>query len=377
MKFSTNKVNLLNALEVSGKGLGKGNSTILNSLLLEIEDGKVTVTGGDTECSISSNFITMDYEVGSAILDPAIIEWVKKLDKDSSTIAVELSSDKKSIIVKSGKSSSTMSVIDGQYPKFDTDIDKKEIKINLVSSEFKMALQETIYAIAQDETRPILTGSLFDLQDSFLTIVSLDGFRMSTKRIATDAETTYRNKSVIPKKIVDKLLKLLKNDESNVELTIGKNNIVFKIDDNTIIKARLLEGEYIPYEKLLATEDLTQVKFKREALRSAISRASLMGETKEKSSVNLVKFELLPNKIIISSATSSRRACEEIEPLEHSGNPELTIAFNSKYWLDILNSMENENILVHFSSAEKPIIIEKVDDIGFIGLVLPVRLAAK
>lgn len=376
MRFSTSKEVLLNALEVAGKGLGKSSNPIINSLLIEVNEGKVTITGGDGECSISSDFITMDYSKGDTIIDPTVIEWVKKLNKGS-TVAVDLSEDKKNIIVKSGKSSSTMSVIDGTYPKFvTTSSDKKEetTKINLVSSEFRMALQETIYAIAQDETRPVLTGSLFDFQNSFLTIVSLDGFRMSTKKIATDAETSYLNKSVLPKKIIDKLLKLLRNDESNIELTVEKNHIIFKIYDNTIVKTRLLEGQYILYEKLLVIDDLIQVKFNREVLRSAISRASLMGETKEKFSVNLVKFELTPSKTIISSATSSRKGFEEIEPLDYSGNPELTIAFNSKYWLDILNSMENEEILVHFSSAEKPIIINKVDDIGFTGLVLPVRL---
>jgi DNA polymerase III subunit beta len=230
----------------------------------------------------------------------------------------------------------------------------------------KNMIKETIFAAAQDETRPILMGILFEIKDEKLNLVALDGYRLALR--SENLRNTNDINAVIPAKTLNEVSKILEDGENNVNITFTPNHILFNLDKTKII-SRLLEGEFIKYNSIIPEEFNTKVIAKREELLECIERASLMAKD---SNTNLVKLNIEKENMIITSNSQLGMVKEETNIILQ-GQP-LQIAFNSKYLMDVLKIMEEEEVLLQFSSNVSPCIIKNTKNDNCTYLVLPVRL---
>ena len=212
-------------------------------------------------------------------------------------------------------------------PKLDI---AKELKVS--QSILKNMIKSTSFAIAQDETRPILQGILFEVKEKKLNLVALDGYRMAIK-------TEYLD-----------------------------NHILFDLGETKII-SRLLEGKYVNYLSLLPQEHKLLINVNRQELQNGIERASLMA--KEGNS-NLVKLEMNEESIIITSNSQLGKVREEVTA-NMQGDP-IQIAFNSRYIIDVLKNMEDDNVQIEMTSSVSPCVIKGKEAESYKYLVLPVRL---
>ena len=174
---------------------------------------------------------------------------------------------------------------------------------------------------------------------------------------------------VIPTKNLNELIKLMTEDEANVEMHIFANKVVFKFNQ-IIMMTRLISGTYPDTSKLIPeTYELT-LKVKYEDLYSAIDRASLLTNESDK---NTIKFETTNNIALISSNIPEIGNVEEKITVEKNNESEIKIAFNSKFMIDAVKSLESEEIELMFNGEIKPIILKNTESDDLIQLILPIR----
>ena len=227
-------------------------------------------------------------------------------------------------------------------------------------------IKSTSFSVAQDETRPILQGVLFEIKDKSLNLVALDGYRLAVKSEYLDSE--FDIDVVIPGKTLNEVSKILEDVDNLVNITFTKNQILFNLEHTKII-SRLLEGKFVNYASLLPQEHKLLVYVNRQDLQNGIERASLM--SKEGNS-NLIKLKIEDDVLVITSNSQLGKVREEVE-INMQGE-ELEIAFNSRYLLDVLKNMEEEVIRLEMTSSITPCVIKAKDNDSYKYLILPVRL---
>ncbi len=366
MKFICEKSILQEAISNVQKAItGKSTMPVLTRNTYNCKNKEVTLIGSDIDLSIEAKITADVIEDGTVVLDSKLFgEIIRKLPNS----AIEITSaENNSIKIVCQKSYATIVHMNGDdYPNLPNIIENMIFSIS--QRVLKNMMKGTIFAVAQDETRPILTGVLFEIKDKKLNLVALDGYRVAfrSERVDNDSSIT----AVIPGKTLSEVSKILEETDENVNITFTPNHILFNIGKTKVI-SRLLEGEFIKYSSIIPEEYNLKITAKRSELLSCIERASLMAK---EGNTNLVKFNIEEDNMIITSNSQLGKAREEINIILQ-GEP-LQIAFNSKYLIELLKIMEEEEIIMEFSSGVNPCVVKNKEKDNCTYMVLPVRIRA-
>lgn len=364
MIFTCNKQDLQDAILIAQKAItGKSTLPILEGILIKAQGDTLTLIGSDKDISIETKLAADIKQPGDIVIDSKIFgEIIRKLPNDRVTIETL---DNNTVQITCLKSVFNIVHMDAdQFPELPM-INENQI-FSIPQSTLKNMIKGTSFAITQDESRPILQGILFEVNDGLLNLVALDGYRLAVRTEQLDTNNSIN--AVIPGKTLIEVAKILEDSDENVNITFTTNHILFSLE-NTKVISRLLEGEYIKYNSLLPQEYKLLVNVKRQDLQNGIERASLMSND---SNSNLIKLNIEPDTIIITSNSQLGKVREEVA-IDLQGEP-LQIAFNSRYILDILKNMEAEEIVMEFTSSVSPCILKDKESDNCKYLVLPVRL---
>ena len=359
-----NKQKLQDGISICQKAItGKSTMPILEGLYIEASENIVTIIGSDKDVSIETKFEADVTEPGKLVVDAKIFgEIIRKLPNDK--IKIETVSEE-AIRITCQKS-----VFDLLHMNAEDFPSLPKINENMIFSInqgiLKNMIKGTSFAIAQDETRPILQGILFEIKDSKLNLVALDGYRLAIRTENIDTNNTIN--AVIPGKTLNEVAKILEDSEEIVNITFTPNHILFNMGDTKVI-SRLLEGEFIKYDALLPKEHKLQIEVDKQTLQNGIERASLMA--KEGNS-NLVKLEMNEESIIITSNSQLGKVREELT-INLQGEP-IQIAFNSRYLLDVLKNVDDDEVKLEMTSSVSACVIKCKNTDNSKYLVLPVRL---
>lgn len=365
MIFVCDKSKIQEAITIAQKAItGKSTMPILEGLYIEAKNNVVTLIGSDKDVSIETKLDADVIEPGKLVVDAKIFgEIIRKLPNDQIKIST-MENDIIQIICQK-------SVFDLLHMSADEFPSLPKINENMIFSIpqglLKNMIKGTSFAIAQDETRPILQGILFEVRDSKLNLVALDGYRLALRSEFIDINNTIN--AVIPGKTLTEVAKILEDSNEIVNITFTPNHILFNMKETKVI-SRLLEGEFIKYDALLPKEHKLLITVDKQSLQNGIERASLMA--KEGNS-NLVKFDIKDDNIVITSNSQLGKVREEV-CIELQGEG-IQIAFNSKYLLDVLKNMEEDKIEIRLTSSVSPCIIKNKNSSASEYLVLPVRIA--
>lgn len=349
---------------------------ILTGLKLVLTEAGLMLTGSDADISIEA-FISADdekneLEVGStgSIVLPARFfgEIVKKLPEDTLTLEVK---DNFQTELRSGPAAFTINGLDANnYPNLPViDTDKQVV---LDAAVLKQLIAQTVIAVSNQESRPILTGIHLVLENQELLAVATDSHRLSQRKIQLDIDADIHYDVIIPGKSLVELSRTLGDDVENVEMRIAENQVLF-VAGTTSFYSRLLEGNYPETSRLIPTSSSTQVEFNAPQLLSAIERASLLSH---ESHNNVVKLALDPatNKVTIYGNSPDVGNVEESLNGQNLSGEELEISFNPDYMKDALRSFGQTEIRVAFTSALRPFTLVPTEDADhFIQLITPVR----
>ena len=366
MIFTCEKQKILEGISIVQKAItGKSTNPILEGIYLKTNElnSSITLIGSDMDVSIQTTVDANITESGSIVIDAKIFgEIIRKLP--NATIKIETIENQ---IIRITCEKSVFDVVymnANEFPEL-PEINE-ELKISVNQNILKNMIKGTSFAIAQDETRPILQGILFEVKNKNLNLVALDGYRLAIKSEFLDSDIEIE--VVIPGKTLNEVSKILEDIDDIVDITFTNNHILFNLEKTKII-SRLLEGKFINYNSLLPQEHKLSLIVNRQELQNAIERASLMAKD---GNTNLIKLDIQQDNLIISSNSQLGKVREEIS-IKLQGD-EIQIAFNSRYLLDVLKNMEEDEVVMKMTSSISPCVIEEVNNENAKYLVLPVRL---
>ncbi len=367
MKFFCNSRALLYGISIVQKAVSsKSTLPILKGIYIKAFDQNLRLITTDMELGIDHIMDANVIEKGSVVVDARLFgEIIRRLPDSEVEISLK---DNSELLIRCGPIKfNILSYNPSEFPELPK---IKEEQVYEISQKlFKDMIRQTIFATAEDETRPILTGALIEIEKNMLNMVALDGYRVALRKGKIESQTD--NKVVIPGKTLNEVNRIMSGEEDEkVKISLTSNHALFTID-NTKLISRLLEGEFINYNQIIPKEFKSKVKIETEQLLDDIERASLLGREGHN---NLVKFTIKDDEITIDSSSELGNAHEKIG-IELEGE-DLQIAFNSRYLIDALRVIDDDIIYLEFTTNLSPGIIKPSTNDNIIYLVLPVRLAS-
>lgn len=375
MKFEIIRDELLNGLNDVMKAISsKVAIPILTGIKIEIDEKGMTMTGSDSDITICT-FIPTEKDgkelikvetKGSIVLQARVFsEIVRKLPTNEVKISV---SEGQQTVIQSGKSEfKLIGSNSDEYPVL-PDV-KDEHSFTLQADLMKSIIRETVFAVSQVETRPVLTGVHWTIEDGKLSCVATDSHRLA-RRIATiENAPSVDFDFVIPGKSLQELNKILPDTNESVEIIIAEQQVLFKLND-VLFYSRLLEGNYPDTSRLIPTDSKTSVVVNGKSLLQSIDRASLLAKEERN---NIVRFSAENKMIEVSSNSPEIGKVEELVEAIKIDGEELKISFSAKYMMDALRAIDGQDIEIQFTGAMRPFILKSVDDESILQLILPVR----
>ena len=368
MKFSCEKALLQAAISTTSRAVSpKSSIPALEGILLEAGND-LRLTGYNLETGIRTIVPADIREEGTLVLGARLFgEIVRKLPDD----IVTFQSENYMVNIKCGMSEFNILGTDPEeFPELPTV--EYQNSLILPQSRLKAMISQTLFAVSDNETRPIHTGSLFEVDSNGLTIVSVDGYRLALRHEAIDKKEGAETFSfVVPGAALSEVEKICSDVDEPASVTQGARHVMFKVGD-TMLVSRRLEGEFLAYRQAIPRNNTIHVEGDTRALLSSIDRVSLIISDKLKSPLRCV-FD--SNLLKISTKTAIGDAYDEC-PLSGDGGG-LEIGFNNKYLMDALKAAPADKVRLELTTGVSPCVILPTEgEENFLYMVLPVRLKA-
>ena len=367
MKLICSKSNLLNGLQIVSKAVpNKTTMSILECILVEAKNNVIKFTANDMELGIETIVEGNILQEGMIALDAKIfLDIVRKLPDNEVTIETDESFK---TIITCEKAKFTIIGKSGEDFSYLPSIEKNDC-VMISQFTLKEVVRQTIFSIADNDTNKIMTGELFDINGSELKVVSLDGHRISIRKIALKNEYAPK-KVIVPGKTLNEISKILAGDaDKDVNIFFTQKHILFEFDQ-TVVVSRLIEGEYFRIEQMLSSDYETKVIINKKEFLNCIDRATLLVKEGDKKPI-IINITDAMMELKINSTVGSMN--EEID-ISKQGK-DIMIGFNPKFFIDALRVIDEETISIYMVSPKAPCYI-KDDEGKFVYLILPVNFTA-
>lgn len=339
---------------------------ILECILIDATKGEIKFTTNDMELGIETIVNGSILEKGKIALDAKLFsEIIRKLPENEVTIT---SDEKLQATIICEKAQFSISGKDGEdYPYLP--FVEKDNSICISQFTLKEVIKQTIFSIAQNENNRMMTGELFEINENILKVVSLDGHRISIRKIELK-ENYEKKKIVVPGKTLIEISKILSGEtEDMVNIYFTKNHILFEFD-NTIAVSRLIEGEYFRIEQMLSSDYETKLKINKKELLNCIDRATLLIKEGDKKPI-IIGIDDTSMELKINSQIGSMN--EQI--LIDKEGKDILIGFNPRFLMDALRVIDDETITIYLVNPKAPCFIKDETE-SYIYLILPVNFNA-
>lgn len=366
MKLRCLKSNLLNGVQTVSKAVpNKTTMSILECILVDATGSIIKLTANDMELGIETTVEGDILEKGIIALDAKIfLEIVRKLPEDEILISTD---DSYKTSITCGKSKFNIIGKSGEDFSYLPEIEKDS---QLIISQFtlKEVVRQTIFSISDNDNNKLMTGELFDINGNELKVVSLDGHRISIRKI--ELKDNYEpRKVVVPGKTLNEVSKILPGDaQSDVVISFTPKHIVFEFENTTVV-SRLIEGEYFKIDQMLSSDYETKVKINKKEFLNCIDRATLLVKEGDKKPI-IINITDESMELRINSVLGSMN--EDID-IEKNGK-DLMIGFNPKFLIDALRVIEDEEVELYMVNPKAPCFIKNPEE-SYIYLILPVNFS--
>lgn len=367
MKIVCQKSELLKSVSIVMKAVpSKTTMPILECILIDATKSEIKFTTNDMELGIETIVNGNIVEKGKIAIDARLFsEIIRKLPENEVTIQTDNKYQASIICEKAQFSISGKEGDDYPYLPYV----EKDNFISISQFTLKEVIKQTIFSIAQNENNRMMTGELFEIKDNILKVVSLDGHRISIRKIELK-ESYDHKKVVVPGKTLIEISKILSGEtEDMVNIYFTKNHILFEFD-NTIAVSRLIEGEYFRIEQMLSSDYETKLKINKREFLDCIDRATLLIKEGDKKPI-IIGIDDMSMELKINSQIGSMN--EQIM-IEKEGK-DILIGFNPRFLMDALRVIDDETITIYLVNPKAPCFIRDEAE-NYIYLILPVNFNA-
>jgi len=368
MKFSCEKHILQSAIATASRAAAsKSPIAALEGLLITAGAG-VRVTGYDLKKGIYTNIDAEVTQPGDVVVNARLFgEMIRRMPDG---IVFFSADDDCTVHVKCGKSEFNFVGISAEdYPEMPQVEQLSDVTIP--QNVLKNMINQTIFAVAVNDVRPIYTGILFEVEGEELTLVAVDGYRLAKRTENLSNGNMETSSFVVPGSSLQDIERICADSDETVSISVGRKHISFTIG-GTVVISRRLEGEFLNYRKSIPTQFKYQVEVGRSELMSSIDRVAIIISERNNSPV---RMSFNDGSIDCLCLTPIGRAAD-VCLCEGSGEG-MEIGFNDRYMMDALKASGKDKLLIHLNSASSPCVITAADGSGnFTYMILPVRLRA-
>ena len=371
MKIICEKEKILKALNSVTKAVAiRTTMPILEGILIQTNDSDIKLTCYDQELGIE--YVINDCNIkeqGATVVNAIMFsEIIRKLPDTEIKIEVN---DKNLLVIECEGSLYKLATMNPEeFPELpEINI---ENSIELEQNALKEMIRKTIFAVSNEENRPIFTGCLFEVKENKLNVVAVDGFRLAWKSKVLTKQTKDFS-AVIPGRTLTEINKIILDSFDTIKIGIAKNQALFEIENCKIV-TRLLDGEFLNYSKVIPEKWETRIRVNTSIIADCFERVSLISSSSlEKEKKYPVKVSVEVGKVTISCTNQIGDAKEEIFSTTEGKN--LEVGFNPKYFLDALKNISDEEVYIDFGTSISPCIIKSVEEEGdYRYMILPIRL---
>ncbi len=367
MKVSVLSENLRKGLGIVNRGVSsRVTLPILSTVLLKADKEGLLLSATDLELSFRVR-VRAKVEAEGEIAVPA--KLFSDLCATLPVGVVELLSEKQTLKIKGEK---VQAEVVGQGSEEFPSLPKPKGKgLTLSVEEMGEKIERVGIAAAKDDTRPILAGVLWVLEEKQITLAATDGYRLSVDVMNKDVSGAPEDtqKFVLPVRALLELTRVLEPSMKTIKVEFDqeKQQVIFTADDLEM-SSRLIAGEFPPYKKVIPVEKKISVSIEKEALEEAVRRASLFA----RDSANVIKLGVSPEGVNVTAQSDQVGGSQTLIEAEVTGDEEVKIAFNARYLLDYLGTVKGEKVTMETEGELKPAVfrIEKSD---FLHVIMPVR----
>ena len=368
MKFTTEKNEIVDALQM-GASIAERRQTIpiLANLRIVARDGKVEITATDLEIQIKT--LT---EVKKVVEEGEITVSARKMSElcrslpDNEALEFDLNNGKLTVSSKNFHADfATISALD--FPELE--IKEETNSLSISSSALQRLLNKTAFCMASQDVRYYLNGLLVEYKGGEVNAVATDGHRLALATSPLDKTITIDGeRQILPRKAVLELSKILRQENEDIKITFGNSSLSIQ-DENLDFSTKLIDGKFPDYEKVLPSGDPNSLEVSKESLQSALSRASVLSNEKYRG----VRFALDKNMLKLTANNPEKESAEELLDVNYNGNP-MEIGFNIGYLLDVLGTIETDNVELNFYGEESSCLIREPGNQAEVYVIMPMRL---
>lgn len=364
VKIVFSKSDLLNGVNIVSKAVpSKTTMTILECILIDASSDIIKFTANDMELGIETKVKGNIIEKGIVAIDAKLFsDVVRKLPDNEVTIETD---DKYITTITCEKLKFNIIGKSGDDFSYLPNIEKNEY-VSLSQFILKEIIRKTIFSISDNDSNKIMTGELFEIKENLLRVASLDGHRISLRKVELDK--VYDNKKIIiPGKTLNEISKILSGEADKlVKMFITDNHVVFEFDD-TVVVSRLIEGEYFNIDQMISPSYDTKVIINKKEFINCIDRSTLLVKEGDKKPIIISITDGILN-LKINSVIGSMN--EDIDITKEG--KDIVIGFNPKFLMDALRAIDDEDVCIYYVNPKAPCFI-KDDKDSYTYLVLPVN----
>ena len=366
MRFTCEKNMLVSGLNIAGRTVAQKSSlSVIEGILCKAEVG-LSLTGYNMETAITYDIEAEVTDPGECILPAKLFgDIVRRLPEGPVTVVV---GEDYKVSIRAGYASFTISAESAEdYPEL-PDVNSGR-PVQIPQSELKALISGTIFAVSENQGRPIHTGVKFEVTNDSITTIAVDGFRLARRTYHPEGETGRDMNFVVPSPGLKEVEKIVSDVEDMASFTLGPKHILFQVGKATLV-CRLLEGEFLDWRRVVPTNCPIKLIASVSDLASSVERVGLIVSEKYKSPVRCV----FGNNELLMRTNTTIGAAEDKCSFAGDGK-ELEIGFNVRYLADALRVIPSEEVTLELTNGLSPIVLTPADDKhDFAYMVLPVRI---
>ena len=366
MRFTCEKSMLVTGLNITGRAVAQKSAlSAIEGILCQATD-ELRLTGYNMETAISYAIEAEITDPGSCVLPAKLFgDIIRRLPEGPVTVVVD---ENYKVSIRAGYAAFTISAeSSNDYPEL-PDVGSGR-RVMIPQTVLKELIGGTIFAVSENQGRPIHTGVKFEVEEDTISSIAVDGFRLARRTYHTQEATGNKMSFVVPSAGLKEVEKILSDSDENVTFTLGGRHILFTIGTATLI-CRLLEGDFLDWRKVVPTNAPIKLVANVGEMASAIERVGLIVSEKYKSPVRCV----FSDQVLLLRTNTTIGAAEDRCSIAGDGK-ELEIGFNVRYLADALRAVPSEEVVLELTNSLSPIVLTPVDDkADFSYMVLPVRI---
>ena len=366
MRFTCEKSMLVQGLNIAGRTVAQKSSlSVIEGILCKAGHG-LALTGYNMETAITFEIEAEVADPGQCILPAKLFgDIIRRLPEGPVTVVVD---DNFKVSIRAGYASFTISAESADdYPEL-PDVNSGR-PIRIPQNKLKELISGTIFAVSENQGRPIHTGVKFEVSDTAITAIAVDGFRLARRTFHPEEATGRELSFVVPAAGLKEVEKILTDSDEDAAFTLGTKHILFQVGNATLV-CRLLEGEFLDWRRVVPTNCPIKLVANVSDLASSVERVGLIVSEKYKSPVRCV----FSHQELLMRTNTTIGAAEDRCSIAGDGK-ELEIGFNVRYLADALRVVPSDEVTLELTNGLSPIVLTPVDDkFDFSYMVLPVRI---